>query len=506
MADSNGYVYNNQLVRFFFALHQLHNAEYGPEDAFELYHQAQEHQSAISSLAGGPALPALGHALAGSVATATSKLLTYPLDLVVTRLQVQRQLRGPREAASAAQDADAEYNNLVDAAQKIFQNEGGFRAFFTGCLPDVGKSIADSFLFFLAYTFIRQYELRKRGANAKSLPVITELGVGVAAGSFAKLLTTPAQNIIVRQQTAALVAARDPTSTLSPGESDKQSIKDIALQIHSERGLPGFWAGYSASTLLTLNPAITFAVDNLIRRLLLPRSQRENPSSRLTFLIAALSKTIATSLTYPINLAKTRAQVSSTANPSASSPDEKPTQAQTPLLRRLLTLLSAQAAILHSLRRIHATEGTAGLYSGLEGEVLKGFVSHGLTMVMKERVHVGVIRVYYLLLKLTRRWPEELRKVEEGVRDAAGEGWERVGVAAEGARGRVGVVAEGARESFGVAAEGAREKVGEVGERAVEGGRSVMVNGRMVVEEAGERFMEGGKSVVEEGRKTIGGE
>jgi len=141
-------------------------------------------------LAGGPALPALGHAIAGSLATAGSKLLVYPIELVTTRLQVQRQLRGPGEAPSAARGANAEYKSFVDGVQKIFKNEGGL-AFYTGCTPDVGKGIADSFLFFLAYTFVRQHQLRRDGK--KDLSIIQELGVGVAAGSFAKLITTPLQ-------------------------------------------------------------------------------------------------------------------------------------------------------------------------------------------------------------------------------------------------------------------------------------------------------------------------
>jgi hypothetical protein len=132
--------------------------------------------------------------VAGSLATAGSKALLYPIELVVTRLQVQRQLRGPNEAPSAGREADAEYKSLLDAVQKIYANEGGFRAFYTGCTPDVVKGIADSFLFFLAYTFLRQRELRK--GETKSLSVLKELGVGVAAGAFAKLITTPLQKFV----------------------------------------------------------------------------------------------------------------------------------------------------------------------------------------------------------------------------------------------------------------------------------------------------------------------
>ncbi|KAK0804363.1 hypothetical protein LTR75_007678 [Friedmanniomyces endolithicus] len=395
--------------------------------------------STFVELAGGPALPALGHAIAGSLATAGSKLLVYPIELVTTRLQVQRQLRGPGEAPSAARGANAEYKSFVDGVQKIFKNEGGL-AFYTGCTPDVGKGIADSFLFFLAYTFVRQHQLRRDGK--KDLSIVQELGVGVAAGSFAKLITTPLQNIITRQQTAVLVAARDPSSATAGSGSDKLTIRDIARQIQSERGLAGFWAGYSASIILTLNPAITFAVENTLKSFL-SKSRREKPSPQLTFLLAATSKAIATSLTYPVMLAKSRAQAftplpindSDDTEKDAPQPGAPPSgrgnrkakKTTKSSVHKLLSLLSAQYAIMLTLRKIYREEGLSGLYSGIEGEVLKGFLSHGLTMMVKEKVHVGVIQLYYLLLRLTRRWPDEAQKVQTKAQAVAAEARERMG-------------------------------------------------------------------------------
>ncbi|KAM0712086.1 hypothetical protein Q7P37_011180 [Cladosporium fusiforme] len=439
MADQQNadLVYNAQLVRYFDALFSLHFAEYGTQDAFTLYHIVQEEAGKTSSIAGGPILPALGHAVAGSAATAATKLLLYPLDLVITRLQVQKQLSGPKEAPSAAKDGDAEYENVVDAARKIYDTEGGLKAFYTGLGPDVLKGLGDSFLFFLVYNFLRQRETKKFSNN---LPVSRELGIGIAAGALSRFVTTPLQNIITRQQTAALIAARDPTSTTTPSQSTGLTVKDIAMQIRSERGLKGFWAGYSASVVLTLNPAITFAVDNLLHNLI-PRAKRDKPAPQLTFLIAATSKAIATAITYPVSLAKSRAQVSAPTDTEVTEKSDtnlpstldQPRLHNTPTrrkltdnLKKLLRLLSAQYAILVSLRKVYQSEGLGGLYSGLEAEVLKGFLSHGLTMVMKDRVHVGVIQLYYVLLKVTRRWPAELQKAQETATHALEDAKEKV--------------------------------------------------------------------------------
>lgn len=82
-------------------------------------------------------LPAIGHAASGAVGTAISTTATYPLDLVNTRLKVQRQLRKDGSLSPSEQ-----YHGLLDAFTKIHEREGGLRAFFAGLGSDVAKSVA----------------------------------------------------------------------------------------------------------------------------------------------------------------------------------------------------------------------------------------------------------------------------------------------------------------------------------------------------------------------------
>lgn len=92
-------------------------------------------------------LPSLGHAASGAGGTIISTLATYPLDLVNTRLKVQRQLRA--DGAIGPEDG---YGGILEAFEAIYEREGGVKAFFAGLGADLGKSAADSFLFFLFYT------------------------------------------------------------------------------------------------------------------------------------------------------------------------------------------------------------------------------------------------------------------------------------------------------------------------------------------------------------------
>ena len=515
-------VYNSQLVRLVNHLDRLHNsADYGFEDAFDLYHKIQEQNGAQPS--DGLGLPALGHAIAGSAGTAISHVILYPLDLVITRLQVQRQLRGPSEAPSAASEADVEYKDVLDAAQKIYSKEGGLGAFYTGCLTDTSKSVVDAFLFFLAYTFLRQRAQRKVGSS--TLPVLHELSVGIAAGAFSKFITTPIQQIVTRKQTAALVAARDPTSSLPAEHAHQLSIKDIALQIREERGIQGFWAGYSASVILTLNPSLTFLFQTLLKRTL-PLSKRDNPGPRLVFLIAALSKAAASTITYPVSLAKTRAQVSqqhrSSAGVEKQDPASPPDYLQKPdletskttykatkyakkALRILFNQQLSQLAVLRSLQHIYRSEGFMALYAGLEGEVLKGFIGHGLTMLLKERIHVGVISLYYTLVNMTQRMPQDLGSV----RDQAAKEMERasaaVGDAANDAYVRAknvgGTVAEGA----GNASQGVLERARNMSESVREGAGNVYQGAGTAAQDASVRVKNITETVTEGARNAISG-
>jgi hypothetical protein len=341
---------------------------------------------------------------------------------VITRLQVQKHFQ--------TDDKDADYKSVGDAVQKIYNTEGGIKAFYSGVLPETFKGVADSFLFFLAYTYIRQKRLISQ--QSRNLSVLDEIGVGVLAGAFSKFFTTPVQNIVTRKQTAAMIAARDPSSSLSP----RLSTKDVALQIRDEKGLQGFWSGYSASLILTLNPSITFLLHRILLRLAVPKARRSDPGPGLTFLLAALSKAMASTVTYPFSLAKTRAQVSSQKPSQASGPtshSEKPADALEPLVHSQAhnkTVRATQRTVFSTIIRIARTEGLWALYQGLGAEVLKGFFSHGITMLLKDQIHTSIINLYYLVLTALKKYPspEELaNRASEQAKGAYEQGKEQMG-------------------------------------------------------------------------------
>ena len=355
--------------------------------------------------------------------SAISNVVVYPLNVIVARLQTQAN----KEKSKEESDEDEEYDGILDAAHKIYL-EQGIAGFYPGLAQDTCKSVADSFLFFLAYTIVRQRRIVARVGAAKAaknknimLPILDELAVGVVAGAFSKLFTTPLSNIVTRKQTAARKGGQ--------GAKDATTA-DIAAQIRKDKGLGGFWSGYSASLILTLNPSLTFFLNEVLKYSLLPRSKREKPSPAVTFFLAALSKSAASSITYPFSLAKTRAQAMGNAPTSGPGSESK----------NVLAALTPK--IFAAVSEIYRAEGVPGLYSGLRGEVLKGFFSHGFTMLAKDAVYASIVKTYYILLIVLRRYPSS----DELLQSAREQAEEYSEVAREGARDMVERAREGAED------------------------------------------------------------
>lgn len=461
--DKLKYIYNSQL------------------DAFTLYHISHD-KNEHSTI--GPALPALGHATSGALGSAISKLITYPLDVVITRLQVQRQLQHNGERPY--------YDGFFDAIEKIYEREGGPQAFYSGVAQETFKSVVDSFLFFLAYSYVRQKRLDARGSR-RSLPALEEIGVGVVAGAFSKFFTTPLQQIVTRKQTAAMVNQGSSNGTPS------LSMKDIASEIRREKGIQGFWSGYSASLVLTLNPSITMLLHKALLRLVVPRAKRDDPGARVTFLLAAISKALASTVTYPFSLAKTRAQVS--AQKPSSGSGETSDKEKSGDYAKSRALQARQRTVFSTILRIAQTEGIWALYQGLGPEVLKGFFSHGITMLMKDRIHSVIISLYYTLQKALNKYPspgqvaqsasdsvqEAYSQGKEQAREAYAKGTEVVGNVGESVKQ---VVAEGSHQAQDLVERGkeqaadAYSKGTEVAETASRTAQDALESGSQHVESA----------------------
>ncbi|KAG6005961.1 hypothetical protein E4U43_000520 [Claviceps pusilla] len=320
------------------------------------------------------ALDALGHAVSGSIGTGVSTAAVFPLDLVTTRLKAQRQL-----------DRIDQYDGVIDGLRAIVSRDGGIAALYNGLGPSVGKSIVDSFLFFGFYTYLRQ--------TTRQSNVVQELATGALAGAFSKAITTPISNVVTRMQM----------------QPDTESLRQALAEIKTQGGgIAGLWSGYSATLVLTMNPSITFFVNRRLARRIIPALEEEDiPVAWIAFLLAAFSKAAATVLTYPFQTGRTRLQMPNNNKSkfdesiSAESVDTEKNETAHCKRHRFRSLLIRlyemfDKTVFGIILQIINKEGLRALYDGLQGELLKGFLSHGLTMVTKGSLHRLVIRLWFL--------------------------------------------------------------------------------------------------------------
>ena len=137
--------------------------------------------------------------------------------------------------------------------------------------------------------------------------------------------------------------------------------------------------------------------------------------------------------------------------------------------------------------RIARTEGLWALYQGLGAEVLKGFFSHGITMLMKDRIHSIIINLYYLVLRSLKRYPnpEELAKLAaEQAQDVYNQGKDHV--------------SDAYQKGLQAAGHGT-DKVHDFAEAAVEKVQEAVKSGEKQVE----GLFEKGKEATTDASKTI---
>ena len=257
-------------------------------------------------------------------------------------------------------------------------------------------------------------------------------------------------------------------------EADEGSLRSIALQIRAEKGVRGFWSGYSASLILTLNPSLTFFFFEALKRSL-PRSQRQNPSSQMTFLMAAISKAMASTITYPFSLAKSRLQSSSGLNKREASSTLKLEGNKTPKI--------ASGNVFSAILHIARTNGLGALYEGLGGEVMKGFFSHGITMIVKEAVHKLVVQLYYYILKMLKKYPTP-QELAESVRIQAGRTADNAVVLVKSAKEQSGRMAD----NIGDSAESGKEQAGRMAKNVGQRTKQVAVRAKTQANNMAHKF------------------
>jgi len=128
--------------------------------------------------------------------------------------------------------------------------------------------------------------------------------------------------------------------------------------IMAERGPLGLWSALPPSIPLALLPALTLYIHQALLALLIPARHRAHPPGAVTFLVGALSNALATVPLYPLIIVKVLSQAGT---------------------------YSDAKGRLDTFKMILGDRGLGGLYQGIGGQLVKGFVQQGVMMLLKQR-------------------------------------------------------------------------------------------------------------------------
>ncbi|KAF8473979.1 mitochondrial carrier domain-containing protein [Kalaharituber pfeilii] len=348
-------------------------------------------------------------------------------------------------------EEEENYTGVADAFEKIYDKEG-LKGLYTGVVEDTVNTIGHGIWYFATYSFLRQQRLKHLPPHTTSLPVLEELSVGILAGAISKFFTTPIANVVTRKQTAIYhTRAHEATKRKKTHDHEHKkkhkhkspSTVSIIQDIYDEHGAAGFWAGYKPALLLTMNPAITFLLYELLKKGL-PKKHRGRQTKSQTFLLGALAKAVASTVTYPLAVVKTRSMIKtrkkmegsvrrkgrtstdSASSTSSSSSSDSSCESSSgsesdneggsrryklryklKYKKKLAKYRKNKGGTASGMRavakEIWKTEGIKGFYVGLWAEVLKGFFANGISMLIKETIFHTLTSMYLLVLRARNR-------------------------------------------------------------------------------------------------------
>ncbi|KAI2467881.1 mitochondrial carrier [Annulohypoxylon bovei var. microspora] len=319
------------------------------------------------------------HLVAGGVGGMTAAVLTAPLDVLKTRLQsdfYQAQLRAAREATGQARlsplkSASYHLQETIQILRDVHRLEGS-RALFKGLGPNlIGVVPARSINFYAYGTGKRAYS-QWTGASTDNPAV--HLASAVTAGIATGTATNPIWLVKTRLQLDRNNAERKG----DVGARRYRNSWDCIKQVLRDEGPRGFFKGLSASYLGVTESTLQWMMYEELKGQLRRRKERVEKSGREktwwdhtvdwtgNFMGAGAAKGIASVLTYPHEVARTRLR-------QAPMADGRP----------------KYTGLVHCFKLVWKEEGFLGLYGGLTPHLMRTIPSAAIMFGMYE----GILKI-----------------------------------------------------------------------------------------------------------------
>jgi solute carrier family 25 (peroxisomal adenine nucleotide transporter), member 17 len=208
---------------------------------------------------------------------------------------------------------------------------------------------------------------------------------GAIAGSATVLLTNPIWVVNTR------MTARSNSSTpSSPENAEKESLPTPSTASSSkpskpstiatlraivrDEGVRALFSGVLPALVLVINPILQYTIFEQLKNALETRAKRR-VGPRDAFLLGALGKLLATSITYPYITVKSRAHVAKAEKEGDSSRS------------------SGGSGLLDGLRKVVREEGWQGLYGGIGPKVTQSVITAAFLFAFKDVLYEASVKV-----------------------------------------------------------------------------------------------------------------
>lgn len=217
----------------------------------------------------------------------------YPLITLSTRAQVE------------SKRADS---GFLDAVRKIVAREG-----ITGLYAGLDSALfgisVTNFVYYYWYEWTRagfEKAAVKAGRASKRLTTVESMIAGAIAGSATVMLTNPIWVVNTRMTTRT--KHNETEEALLPGAKRPKAPTTVGtlLALIKEEGPQALFSGVVPALVLVINPILQYTIFEQLKNVL-EKKKRITPT--VAFLLGALGKLFATSITYPYITVKSRMHV-----------------------------------------------------------------------------------------------------------------------------------------------------------------------------------------------------
>ncbi|GAO48483.1 hypothetical protein G7K_2656-t1 [Saitoella complicata NRRL Y-17804] len=313
----------------------------------------------------------VNNTIAGASAGLTSAVIVCPLDVVKTRLQAQGGLQAEISRRHPVDGMTAiRYQGMIPSLKRIWHEEG-VRGMYRGLGPTVLGYLPTWAAYFTIYEKCKVWY----GDRLES-PWMSHIASALTAGASSTALTNPIWVVKTRLMTQ---------SKHTPWHYN--STPDAIRRMYQDEGIRTFYRGLGPSLLGVTHVAVQFPLYEQFKVWISQwqgNADGVEPGSGAILAASSISKIIASAVTYPHEIIRTRLQTQTKGDKSAK-----------------------YRGVIQAVRKVYLEEGWRSFYTGMGVNMFRTVPSSALT-----------IWTYELIAKKLETWSKSFDEDEEDWEDA----------------------------------------------------------------------------------------